>query len=59
MSAKTGFNVEKLIDMIFNYWRWNNNSLPGDIYIVGKTFTTKRSVDWQYLSKSVKWDKLD
>jgi len=44
MSAKTGFNVEKLIDMIFNYWRWNNNSLPGDIYIVGCTNVGKSSL---------------
>ena len=38
VSAKTGYNMETLIDKIFRYWRWNNNSLPGDIYIIGGVY---------------------
>jgi len=44
VSAKTGFNMERLIDKIFEYWRWNNNSLPGDIYLIGCTNVGKSSI---------------
>jgi ribosome biogenesis GTPase A len=37
LSARTGFNLEVLVEKIFHYWKWNNSSLPGDIYIIGKT----------------------
>jgi ribosome biogenesis GTPase A len=36
LSAKTGLNLEVLIEKIFHYWKWNNSSLPGDIYIIGE-----------------------
>jgi ribosome biogenesis GTPase A len=35
LSARTGLNLELLVEKIFHFWKWNNNSLPGDIYIVG------------------------
>lgn len=44
VSAKTGFNVERLIDKIFTYWRTQNDSLAGDIYIVGSTNVGKSSL---------------
>ena len=37
LSAKTGLNLEVLVEKIFHYWKWNNSSLPGDIYIIGKS----------------------
>jgi len=44
VSAKTGFNMETLIDKVFRYWRWNNESMPGDIYIIGCTNVGKSSI---------------
>jgi len=44
VSARTGHNIEVLVDKIFRYWRWNNQSLPGDIYIVGCTNVGKSSI---------------
>ena len=44
ISATSGYNVEKLIEMIFNNWKNENNALPGDIYIVGCTNVGKSSL---------------
>ena len=44
LSATTGFNVEKLVEMIFNYWKNQNDALPGNIYIVGCTNVGKSSL---------------
>ena len=44
ISATTGFNVEKLVEMVFNYWKNQNDALPGDIYIVGCTNVGKSSL---------------
>lgn len=44
VSARTGLNLEVLIEKIFHYWKWNNSSLPGDIYIIGCTNVGKSSL---------------
>jgi hypothetical protein len=43
LSARTGLNLELLVEKIFHFWKWNNNSLPGDIYIIGTVL--KRLLD--------------
>ena len=44
VSATTGFNVEKLVEMIFSHWKNQNDALPGNIYIVGCTNVGKSSL---------------
>lgn len=44
LSATTGYNVEKLVEMIFNNWKNHNDAMPGDIYIVGCTNVGKSSL---------------
>ena len=44
VSATTGFNIESLVDQIFKYWKTQNDTLPGDIYIVGCTNVGKSSL---------------
>ena len=44
VSATSGYNVEKLVEMVFNYWKNQNDALPGDIYIVGCTNVGKSSL---------------
>ena len=44
ISASTGYNVEKLVEMIFNYWKNQNDALAGNIYIVGCTNVGKSSL---------------
>jgi len=44
VSATTGLNVEKLVEMVFNNWRTASNALPGHVYIVGCTNVGKSSL---------------
>ena len=44
VSATTGFNVEKLVELIFSHWKNQNDALPGNIYIVGCTNVGKSSL---------------
>ena len=44
ISAITGYNVEKMVEMVFNYWKNHHDALPGDIYIVGCTNVGKSSL---------------
>ena len=44
VSATSGYNVEKLIEMVFNNWKNHNDALPGNIYIVGCTNVGKSSL---------------
>jgi hypothetical protein len=44
VSATTGLNIETLIEMIFDNWKTSNNTMPGDIYIVGCTNVGKSSL---------------
>ena len=44
VSARTGFNIEKLIDMVFSNWRSNRYHAGADIYLVGTTNVGKSSI---------------
>jgi len=44
ISASTGLNVEKLVEIIFDHWKNNHDSLPGDIYLVGCTNVGKSTL---------------
>ena len=44
VSARTGFNVEKLISLIFKNWREKEKYLGGNIYLVGTTNVGKSSI---------------
>ena len=44
VSARTGFNIEKLITMVFKHWKEREKHLGGDIYLVGTTNVGKSSI---------------
>ena len=44
VSASTGLNVEKLVEIIFDHWKSKQDSLPGDIYLVGCTNVGKSTL---------------
>jgi len=44
VSASTGLNVEKLVEIIFDHWKNKQDSLPGDIYLVGCTNVGKSTL---------------
>ena len=44
VSATTGLNVEKLVEIIFDHWKSKHDSLPGDIYLVGCTNVGKSTL---------------
>merc|ERR1712223_686211 len=44
VSARTGFNIEYLISMIFKNWKEKSEYLGGDVYLVGTTNVGKSSI---------------
>ena len=44
VSARTGFNIEKLITMVFKHWKEREKHLGGDVYLVGTTNVGKSSI---------------
>ena len=44
ISARTGFNVEVLIDKIYSFWNQNWKEVGGDIYLIGTTNVGKSSL---------------
>ncbi len=44
VSARTGFNIEKLINMIYASWRANHYYVGADIYLIGTTNVGKSSI---------------
>ena len=44
VSARTGFNVEKLISMIFRHWQDHKDQVGGDVFLVGTTNVGKSSL---------------
>jgi len=44
LSAKTGFNVERLLAKVFSFWKAHHSSMAADIYIVGTTNVGKSSL---------------
>ena len=44
VSARTGYNVEVLIDKIYSYWNQNHEEVGGDIYLIGTTNVGKSSL---------------
>ena len=44
VSARTGYNIEKLITLIFKHWREKEKHLGGNVYLVGTTNVGKSSI---------------
>ena len=44
VSARTGFNIEVLIDKIYSFWKNNRREVGGDIYLIGTTNVGKSSL---------------
>lgn len=44
VSARTGYNVEKLIDLIYTAWNDNRYTVGADIYLIGTTNCGKSSL---------------
>ena len=44
VSARTGFNIERLINLIFKNWRDHSEYVGGDVYLVGTTNVGKSSI---------------
>jgi ribosome biogenesis GTPase A len=44
VSARTGYNIEKLIDKIYGSWRETRRDPGADIYLVGTTNVGKSSI---------------
>ena len=44
VSARTGYNVEVLIDKIYSFWKQNQREVGGDIYLIGTTNVGKSSL---------------
>ena len=44
VSARTGYNVEVLIDKIYTYWHQNHEEVGGDVYLIGTTNVGKSSL---------------
>ena len=44
VSARTGYNIEVLIDKIYSFWNQNHEDVGGDIYLIGTTNVGKSSL---------------
>jgi GTP-binding protein EngB required for normal cell division len=44
VSARTGFNIERLINLIFKNWRDKSEYVGGDVYLIGTTNVGKSSI---------------
>ena len=44
VSARTGFNIERLINLIFKNWRDHSQYVGGDVYLIGTTNVGKSSI---------------
>ena len=44
VSARTGYNIEVLIDKIYSFWNQNYEDVGGDIYLIGTTNVGKSSL---------------
>merc|ERR1719188_1210312 len=54
VSARTGYGIEKLIELVYRAWSENNRRLPPtDVYLVGTTNVGKSSIFNQLLSSDM------
>ncbi len=54
VSARTGYNIERLIDMVYTCWSEHNRDMPPtDVYLVGSTNVGKSSIFNHLLSSDM------